>query len=98
MPGDLYGTASRKRVDAIYGVLVHSSHAHATVQSQVLAVHVSGILVKKGLQKRSLSDCIARSKGSLRLICFLGAFSLSFAPCHAAEYFLPGSHEVPAYI
>jgi hypothetical protein len=94
MPGDLYGTTSCKRVDAIYG----SSHAHATVQSQVLAVHVSGILVKKGLQKRSLSDCIARSKGSLRLICFLGAFSLAFAPCHAAEYFLPGSHEVPVYI
>lgn len=98
MAGDLYGTASRKRVYAVYGALVHSSHAHATVQSQVLAVHVSGILVKKGLQKRSLSDCIARSKGSLRLICFLGAFSLAFAPCHAAEYFLPGSHEVPVYI
>jgi proline dehydrogenase len=51
MAGDLYGTASRKRVYAVYGALVHSSHAHATVQSQVLAVHVSGILVKKGLKK-----------------------------------------------
>ena len=98
MAGDLYGTASRKRIGAIYGGLVHSCHAHATVQSQVLAVHVSGILVKKGLKKGSLSDCIARSKGSLRLICFLGAFSLAFTPYHAARYFLPGSHEVPAYI
>ena len=51
MAGDLYGTASHKEVDAIYGALVQSSHAHATVQSQVLAVHVSGILVKKGLKK-----------------------------------------------
>ena len=51
MAGDLYGTASRKRIGAIYGGLVHSSHAHATMQSQVLAVHVSGILVKKGLKK-----------------------------------------------
>ena len=51
MAGDLYGTASRTRIDAIYGGLVHSKHAHATVQSQVLAVHVSGILVKKGLKK-----------------------------------------------
>ena len=38
-------------IDAVYGGLIHSKHAHATVQSQVLAVHVSGILVKKGLKK-----------------------------------------------
>ena len=51
MAGDLYGIASFKRIDAVYGGLVHNKHAHATVHSQVLAVHVSGILVKKGLKK-----------------------------------------------
>ena len=84
MAAHLYDIASLKNIAKVYAGLNHNKRTHAAVHSQVLAIHVSSLLIKSGFNKCSLNHCMARSKGSLQLICSLAAFSLTFATHHVA--------------